>query len=66
MVRNVPKRLYQIPYVDPEGNEQIIEVTAYSAVQAEMAAQSEIRPGCSIIAVEETVRKDRRMCECFE
>lgn len=66
MVRKVPKHLYLFTYLNEEGEEGILEVPAYSAVQAEMAAQSELHSGCNVVSVEEAVRKDRRMCECFD
>lgn len=59
MVRH--RHLYILNYYDEEGREQIIEVPAYSASQAEMLSGKG-----NVISVEESIRKDYRMRECHE
>lgn len=60
MVKHRQRHLYILNYYDEEGEEQIIEVPAYSAAQAEMLSGKG-----NVISVEETVRKDRRAIECY-
>lgn len=52
------KHMYVVNYYDEEGNEQLIEIPAYSAAQAELLSGKG-----TVISVEETVRKDRRCRE---
>ena len=55
------KRKYLLSYYNAQGEEDIIEVTAYSAEQAE-----ELSGIGTVFAVEETVRKDYRSTENIE
>ncbi len=55
------KRKYLLTYYNARGEEDIIEVPAYSAEQAE-----ELSGIGTVIAVEETVRKDYRPSDNIE
>lgn len=55
------KRKYLLTYYNAQGEEDIIEVPAYSAEQAE-----ELSGIGTVIAVEETVRKDYRPSDNIE
>lgn len=55
----VRKHIYLVSYYNEEGEEDIIEVPAYSAAQAELMVGNV----GSIIGIEETVRRDYRMEE---
>ena len=55
------KRKYLLTYYNARGEEDIIEIPAYSAEQAE-----ELSGLGAVIAVEETVRKDYRPSDNIE
>lgn len=55
------KRKYLLTYYNAQGEEDIIEIQAYSAEQAE-----ELSGIGTVIAVEETVRKDYRPSDNIE